>query len=64
MGVIALLPFSQDANFWYLTGIDDPDMVLVMDKNQDYLIVPELSPVMEFFDGAIDLDSYKRQVGH
>ena len=25
-------PFQQDSNFWYLTGIDHPDIVLVMDK--------------------------------
>jgi Xaa-Pro aminopeptidase len=56
-------PFAQDANFWYLTGIDDPDMVLVMDKNQDYLIVPQLSPVMEFFDGVIDLDALRDRSG-
>ena len=33
-------PFSQDANFWYLTGIDEPDVTLVMDKDKEYLIVP------------------------
>ena len=46
--------FAQDASFWYLTGIDHPDVVLVMDKNQEYLIIPELDKVAEFFDGAID----------
>jgi len=33
-------PFAQDANFWYLTGIDEPDILLVMDRDKEYLIVP------------------------
>ena len=28
------LEFSQDSNFWYLTGIDEPNLILVMDKNK------------------------------
>ena len=55
--------FNQDASFWYLTGIDQPDTVLVMDKDQDFLIVPELSPVAEFFDGALDLKAFKQRSG-
>lgn len=47
-------PFRQDSNFWYLTGIDEPDIVLVMDKNKEYLIVPERSHSRTVFDGAID----------
>ncbi|HEV2403662.1 MAG TPA: Xaa-Pro peptidase family protein [Candidatus Saccharimonadales bacterium] len=47
-------PFSQDSSFWYLTGIDEPDVVLVMDKDKEYLIVPEKSAVSDVFDGAID----------
>lgn len=43
--------FSQDANFWYLTGIDEPDIVLVMD-DEEYLIVPERSANRAAFDGA------------
>jgi len=47
-------PFRQDSNFWYLTGIDEPDIVLVMDKNTEYLIVPGREAVREAFDGALD----------
>lgn len=46
--------FVQDASFWYLTGIDDPGVVLVMDKDKEYLIVPELSEVRKLFDGEIE----------
>ncbi len=46
-------PFTQDGNFWYLTGIDEPGVVLVMDKNKEYLIVPNLSHYQEVFDGSL-----------
>lgn len=48
-------PFQQDSNFWYLTGIDDPDTILVMDKGKEYLIVPGRNESREAFDGAIDV---------
>ncbi len=46
--------FHQDSNFWYLTGIGDPDVTLVMDGADEYLIVPNRSASREVFDGAID----------
>jgi Xaa-Pro aminopeptidase len=46
------LSFAQDANFWYLTGIDEPDIVLVIDGGEEYLIVPEQSDYQKAFDGA------------
>ena len=46
-------PFAQDGNFWYLTGINEPDFVLVMDKAKEYLILPELSQYQAVFDGSI-----------
>ncbi len=39
-GADSTYSFSQDANFWYLTGIDEPDIILVIEKNREYLIVP------------------------
>src|SRR5579864_3082660 len=47
-------PFQQDASFWYLTGIDQPEVLLVMDKDREYLIVPELSDYQNIFDGRIN----------
>lgn len=47
-------PFHQDRNFWYLTGIDEPDAILVMDKDKEYLIMPERSEVMSAFDGRLE----------
>jgi Xaa-Pro aminopeptidase len=46
--------FKQDSNFWYLTGINQPDIMLVMDKDKEYLIVPKREAVREAFDGAVD----------
>jgi Xaa-Pro aminopeptidase len=55
--------FHQDANFWYLTGIDEPDMVLVMDKSKEYLILPERSDVQQIFDGALEPAQLGEQSG-
>lgn len=49
--------FHQDRSFWYLTGIEEPDIIMVMDKGKDYLIVPEREAVREAFDGAVDSSS-------
>ncbi len=46
-------PFRQDASFWYVTGLDEPDLVLVMDKDKEYVIVPGRSDVREAFDGRL-----------
>lgn len=56
-------PFKQDSSFWYLTGIDDPDVVLVMDKGKEYLIMPKREAVAEVFDGAIDPNELARRSG-
>jgi Xaa-Pro aminopeptidase len=47
--------FSQDANFWYLTGIEEPDIILVMDGEREFLIVPTREATREAFDGAVDV---------
>ena len=55
--------FHQDRSFWYLTGIDVPDVVLVMDKGREYLIVPEREAVRVAFEGAVDNELLTRQSG-
>lgn len=47
-------PFRQDSTFWYFTGIEEPDITLVIDKGKEYLIVPERDASRQAFDGAID----------
>jgi Xaa-Pro aminopeptidase len=56
-------PFHQDSNFWYLTGIDEPGVILVMDKAREYLIIPTRDAVIEKFDGSIDIDDLTRRSG-
>lgn len=55
--------FAQDANFWYLTGIDEPDLVLVMDRDKEYLIVPSRSAYQEAFDGSVITEELSRRSG-
>lgn len=52
-GADSAFPFAQDANFWYLTGIDEPDIILVIDKDKEYLIVPDRDDSRAAFDGSI-----------
>src|SRR5579884_1699675 len=56
-------PFKQDANFWYLTGINLPDVILVMDKGTEYLIIPDRSHILEVFDGPINKTSLAQRSG-
>lgn len=56
-------PFQQDSNFWYLTGIDDPDVVLVMDKGREYLIAPFRDEKRATFDGEITTQDLTRVSG-
>lgn len=47
-------PFQQDSNFWYLTGLNEPDLVLVMDKGKDYIILPDQGLTKQLFDGGLN----------
>lgn len=55
--------FCQDASFWYFTGIEEPDVVLVCDKDKEYLIVPARGATRVAFDGAIDEVTLRRTSG-
>lgn len=48
------LPFEQDSNFFYLTGIVEPGVMLVMDNEREYLVVPERSAARKAFEGTVD----------
>lgn len=56
-------PFQQDANFWYLSGINEPDVILVIDKTKDYLIVPARGDARVAFDGSVDAAELTRISG-
>jgi Xaa-Pro aminopeptidase len=55
--------YAQDSSFWYLTGIEQPDMILVMDGKKEYLLVPDLSVYQSIFDGVADIAELQKQSG-
>lgn len=53
-GADSTYPFAQDANFWYLSGINDPDVTLVIDGEREFLIAPLREGSRIVFEGQID----------
>jgi len=62
-GTNSTFAFAQDASFWYLTGLNEPDIVLVMDRDEEYLIVPGRSVRREAFDGAVSAEALSSRSG-
>ncbi len=56
-------PFRQDSNFWYLTGLDEPDLVLVIDNDHETLLVPEHDEAWVRFEGGIDRPALQEKSG-
>lgn len=48
-------PFEQEGNFWYLTGIEEPDWRLLADgaSGEEWLVSPHRSFAREMFDGGV-----------
>lgn len=48
-------PFKQEANFWYLAGIEQPDWLVIIDgaTGEEWLVQPEIDEVHAVFDGAL-----------
>jgi len=55
--------FHQDGSFLYLTGISAPDIILVIDKDKEYIVLPERTHVSETFDGVNDLVEFTKTSG-
>ena len=51
----AAFPFEQEANFWWLTGIDAADWLLIIDgtRRKSWLVAPTLSQSHQIFDGSL-----------
>lgn len=49
----AAFHFEQESNFWYLTGIDEPDWKLIIDGDSEWLIAPDVEDIHRIFDGAL-----------
>ena len=58
-------PFRQDSNFWYLTGIDEPGLVLVIDtkKGESLLLIPEQNDYQKEWDGENETSDMKNISG-
>ncbi|MBP7820720.1 aminopeptidase P N-terminal domain-containing protein [Candidatus Saccharibacteria bacterium] len=58
-------PFKQDGNFWYLTGINKPNLILVIDTNDntELIALPTLSEPELIFEGEPDLKEYEEISG-
>ena len=50
--------FEQEANFWYLTGITQPDWWLILDGTHrtQWLVAPDIDDVKAVFDGDNDTE--------
>lgn len=59
------LRFEQEANFWYLTGIDYPDWWLFMDskRRRSWLVSPNIDDRHRVFDGSLSHDDAVRISG-
>ncbi len=51
----ASFPFEQEANFWWLTGISEPDWWAIIDgqRHKTLLVRPFVSQVHQLFDGSL-----------
>lgn len=58
-------PFRQDSNFWYFTGINEPECVLVIDtlNDDEYIILPKQSSYDAVFNGVNDGNEMKLESG-
>jgi Xaa-Pro aminopeptidase len=62
-GADSTYSFAQEANFWYLTGVELPDLILIIDGNEEYIIVPGRSESRQAFDGHVSHDEVIKRSG-
>ncbi len=57
--------FEQEANFWWLTGIDSPDWWVIIDgqRAKSWLVAPVVSNAHQIFDGSLSIEAAKRISG-
>ncbi len=56
---------EQEANFWYLTGIERADWWLVLDssRGKSWLVIPDVDPMHALFDGQLSSEQAKEISG-
>lgn len=57
--------FEQEANFWWLTGVEVADWWLIVDglRNKSWLVAPSLSDSRQIFDGSLSVSDAKKISG-
>lgn len=57
--------FEQEANFWYLTGIEYADWRLIIDGStqESWLVAPHVDDVHQLFDGSFSAEQAKQLSG-
>jgi Xaa-Pro aminopeptidase len=57
--------FEQESNFWYLTGIEQPDWQLIIDtaRGKSWLVKPDVDMMHEIFDGTLSAAEASRISG-
>ncbi len=55
--------FRQESNFWYLSGVNEPDFVIVITPEESFLIAPRRPEHRDMWDGALRLDDIQKQSG-
>lgn len=56
-------PFRQDSNFWYLTGVQEPDVIMVITTDEEFIILPKRTAIQDVFDGVYDIDEIQKISG-
>ena len=61
----AAFPFEQEANFWWLTGINAPDWWVIIDgqRAKSWLVAPAVSAAHQIFDGSLSAETAQRISG-
>lgn len=59
----AAFAFVQEANFYYLTGVNEPGWKLVLTPDEEFLIGPERSDAQTLFDGSLAHEEVTRTSG-
>ena len=57
--------FDQEANFWYLTGIDESDWWVIIDGSSDksWLVAPDVDEIHRIFEGGMTFEEAKNVSG-
>ena len=57
--------FDQEANFWWLTGIEKPNWQIIYDGKElrSWLVQPEIDDVHKLFDGGLSPESAQKISG-